>query len=495
MRAFLSGTIGLSHEGGADSLLVDDNRIVAIDSKEKIEAMLPDEGESVSLGGGLILPGFQDAHVHLYHEGRNSVRPDLGEARRLVDALDALKEYARRSDEPVLFGEYYDEMEWPENRLPTRSELDSIEKGRPLIARRVCGHIAVANGAALQRIPDGTAGVDRESGRLEEDVVFKLEQEYFPPGADSYRRAILRGQEAAFSAGVTSVHEFDIPEVFHAFQSLDKKGDLAIRVRFFCWAPVAEVVALGGSVRDGENFNLLGCKVFTDGSIGGKTAALIEPYRGGGRGELLKSPEEIAGLYEEADRAALPLALHAIGDGAIEAVLEGRRMAGAEGGAGIPRRMEHMEVLSEERAAAAAKLGFQFSMQPNFQGRWGHPGGLYEERLGPDRTARLNRTGSWIGAGYSVAFGSDGMPLDPFYGLECAVNHPHPSERISLETAVRHYTETAETFAPGGLPSGKIAPGFRADFIWMDRKPEEGEMLHRKDLRMTVAGGKTVYER
>lgn len=495
IRAFLSGTIGLSGEGLADSLLVDGDTIVAIDSKERIEALLPRDGEKVTLGGGLILPGFQDAHVHLYHVGRNVDRPALGDFPTLTDALDALREYAGQCDDRVLFGEDYDETEWPENRLPTRSELDSIESGRPLIARRVCGHVAVANGAALDAIPPGTPGVDRQSGRLEEDVVFQLERTLFPPEEVSYRRAIVRGQESAFSCGVTSIHEFDIPEVFRAYCALDGEGGLAMRVRFYCWAPIGEVIALRSEFEREGNATLVGGKVFADGSIGGRTAALLEPYRGGGTGELLKSADEIAGLYAEADRAALPLAVHAIGDRAIEAVLEGRRRAGADGGPGIPRRMEHMEILTEERAAAAAKLGFQFSMQPNFHGRWGMPDGLYEDCLGRERARALNRTGSWIRAGYPVAFGSDAMPLDPFFGLQCAVNHRERSERISLERAVHHYTESAESFAPGGKRSGSLQPGCRADFLWFDHIPEEGDLLRREDLRMTIAGGKIVYER
>jgi len=495
MRAFLASRIGLSGREGADSLLVDGNTIAAVGTRDEIESVLPAGGERLHLGGGLILPGFQDAHVHLYHVGRNLARPALGDAGSLADALDRLRQYSRESEDSLLFGEGYDETVWPENRLPLRSELDLIESRRPLIARRVCGHIAVANDVALRGIPDGTPGVDRESGRLEEEVVFRLEQLYFPPSPGDCRRSIVRGQEVAFSRGVTTVHEFDIPQVFQSYQALDaEEGALRIRVRFFAWAPVEDVIELrrGGA---GKNVQLVGAKVFTDGSLGGSTAALMEPYIGGGTGELLQSAPEIAAIFESADRADLPVALHAIGDRALEAVIEGRRLAGEEGGGRNLHRIEHLEVMSVERAAAAADLGFHFSMQPNFHKRWGEPGGMYDDRLGRNRTRALNRTGSWIRAGYPVAFGSDAMPLDPFYGLEGAVHHPEEEERISPETAIRHYTETAESFAPGDGRAGAIEPGARADFLWFDKSPVKGGLPAREDLRMTVAGGEIVYEK
>ncbi len=500
VRAFLGARIGLEGDrSGADSILVRGDTIRAVGRRDEIEAALSPSAEKVSLGGGVLLPGFHDAHVHLCHEGRYAMRPALGTSRSLGEALAMMADRAKRSADAVLFAEGFDESAWPDGRIPTREQLDRIEARRPLIARRVCGHIAVANGAALAAIPEGTAGVDRPSGRLEEDVVFRLEQDFFPPTEEEDRASIVLAQENALSMGVTTVHEIDIPGVLRAYRSLDEEGALKLSVRFFVHAPIAEAAALRGGAA-GRNVGVAGAKIFLDGSIGGCTAAVNEPYRSGGRGELLLDVPQIVARFTEADRLALPLAVHAIGDRALEAAVEAEEIVVAKrkrapGETFPPRRLEHAEMLSVGVAERAHRLGMLLSMQPNFQGRWGVRGGLYEKRLGKERTAALNRAGTWIRSGYPVAFGSDAMPFDPFYGIESALNHPVPTERIPLVEAVRAFTEEGALFAPSDPPSGRLVPGTRADFLWFDRIPPPGEPLRREDLRFTVSGGRTVHER
>ena len=383
---------------------------------------------------------------------------------------------------------------WPERRLPTRTELDAIEANRPLILRRVCMHIAVANSAALERIGRGYGEVNRATGELREEIVFRIDSDIFPPSEEENRRVILDAQEHVFSLGVTTVHEIDFPSVVDAYRSLDSDRKLRLRLFFFVYGTPEETERAVGE-GDGRNFRVAGVKAFLDGSIGGGTAAVVEPYPAGGEGMLLMNRKDVEDLVRDAEARSLPVALHAIGDRAIDVALDGMEAAFGGTPSSFPHRLEHVEMLREDQAERVKRLGILLCMQPNFQIRWGGEGGLYDGRFGRKRTIGLNRTGSWIRMGIPVAFGSDGMPIDPFYGLEGAVHHPVPGERIDPELAFRCYTAEAENFVQGGGASGVLAAGRRADLLLFTSAPAKGASLRREDLMRTYAAGEVVFER
>jgi predicted amidohydrolase YtcJ len=493
MRAFLGGRFVRPPQPGATALLVnDEGRIAAIGSDAEILARAGSSAETTDLGGGLLLPGFQDAHVHLAQLGRFLARPDLSCVQSLEEALAAVRRARDARKEGVLFLEGYDESAWPERRPPRREELDSIEPSRPLIVRRVCGHIAAANRAALEAIPEGTPGVDRASGLLEEEVVFRLESDFFPPTPSEIRDGILLGQKTAFSLGITTVHEVGYPSLAEAYRGLVKEGLLELRVFFFAVASPEEAARLR---RDDETgpFRVAGAKAFLDGSIGGRTAALREPYLDGGEGILLLDPPEIRSLLRSAEAADIPVAFHAIGDRASGALLEAFE-EGPGSAARLLHRIEHAEMLSDEDLARVRALGVRLSMQPNFMPRWGGAGGMYAERLGERRASSLNRIGSAIRRSIPVAFGSDCMPLDPFLGLSGAARHPVPGESVPWEAALFGYTRAAEGFVRGGGDAGALAPGLRADFALFDPGARL-ETLSRESLVRTVCRGEAVHER
>ncbi len=493
MRAFLGGRVPRASGADATALLADQGRIVAVGTDEEIRSRLSAGAECVDLRGGMLLPAFQDAHLHLCQLGRYLSRPNLGACASLDEALREVSAALRRPGRGVLFAEGFDQSRWPEARFPTRTELDRLEKDRPVVVRRVCGHIAVANEGALRRIPEGTPHVNRTSGLLEEEAVFRLESDFFPPSGGEIADAIARAEEEAFSFGITTVHEIDTPAVCRGYEALDREGKLRMRTFFYVYAPVEEADRLRRSSGRG-NFRVAGAKVFLDGSVGGKTAALSEPYAGGGEGVLLVEREEITRILEEAESAGLAVAFHGIGDRAVDelvAVYEERFLPAPTS---LLHRIEHAELLSEGTAERIRRLGLRLCMQPNFPARWGGEGGMYEERVGPERAKRMNRIGSWVRRGIPVAFGSDGMPMDPFYGLRGAMEHPAPEERLSFADAIRCYTSSAESFVEGG-GAGELRAGKRADFIELDRDPRSEAPLVREELRRTVAAGEIVYER
>ncbi|MFH1277777.1 MAG: amidohydrolase [Candidatus Eisenbacteria bacterium] len=494
MRAFLGGRIFGAGPEATAVLVGDDGRIAAVGADEEIGSRVTKDTETVGLAGGLVVPGFQDAHVHLCQLGRALARPDLGEAKDLGAALETAARWRREKARGPLLLDGFDETRWPEKRTPHRNELDRIEPDRPLILRRVCCHVAIANTAALARIPESAPNVDRATGRLEEDAAFRLETDYFPPGEEEDREAIRRAEAHAFSLGVTTVHEIDVPRVVPAYRALEARGELRIRVFFFVCSRPGEAALL----RDPEErglFRVAGVKTFLDGSLGGATAAMADPYEGGGRGTLLLGVPEIAKILREAEGLRIPSMMHAIGDRAIGAFLSAHEEVRSAGAMPLPHRVEHAEALDDAGADRLAALGVRLSMQPNFPLRWGGSGGMYEARLGARRAAGLNRIGSWRRRGLPLAFGSDGMPFDPFYGIRGAVEHPVESERISWEEALRLYTGSAESFVERGGEAGAIAPGKRADFAVFDGAAGLTETLCKENLRATVVGGEVVHER
>ena len=496
LRVFLRGRIPRPDREEANAILVDGDRIAFVGSDHEAALGLGRSGETVDLGGGLVLPGFQDAHMHLCQTGRFRARPDLGGAPTLASALAMAESYREEKREGKLFLGGFDESTWPERRRPTRDELDRIEDRRPLIFRRVCGHIAVANRAALERIPTSTPKVDRSTGLLEEEAVFDLETDFFPPTPDENRDAILRMQEEAFSLGVTTLHEIDVPAVAAAYRSLEEDDLLRLRIAFFAYTSPEEAAVLR---RPGERgfFRVAGVKAFLDGSLGGGTAAVHLPYEDErGTGIALMEPDEIERFLRSAESLRLPTACHAIGERAIDELLDAHdRVRAGSPPAALPHRIEHAEMLSDEAAERVRALGLLLSMQPNFATRWGGAGGLYDEKLGAGRARRLNRIGSWVRRSIPVAFGSDGMPFDPFYGLAGAVEHPVREERFTPAEAIDLYTVSAERFVTGGGDAGSLEAGKRADFLLFSSDGGREWIPRREDLLMTVAGGEIVYER
>ncbi len=214
-----------------------------------------------------------------------------------------------------------------------------------------------------------------------------------------------------------------------------------------------------------RTFFLEGTKIFADGSIGARTAALDAPYRDRpeSTGQLLLDADDIASWIARAHRREMALAVHAIGDRAIAAVLDAFSRFDPQECRARRHRIEHLELPRSGDGERLAALGVRPCMQPNFVAEWGFPGGLYERALGPARVERMNPLASVHRAGCGLFFGSDGMPLSPLYGVRAAMTHPSPSERLDEADAVARYTQApAEAF--GSDPdTGRIAQGSAAD--------------------------------
>lgn len=450
----------------------------------------------IDLAGRALVPGLWDSHTHLVHWGLQMVRPRLGGARSAAEALEIMAGHHRSAPAGrPLIGEGWDESGWTRPVFPTRDDLDAIDRSRPLVMRRICGHVAVANSAALARVEPGSQ-VDAVSGLLLEDAAMGLAG-VFPPSPGEFDEALEAAQESYLAMGVTGVHDLSTADHLRAFARAGSRGTLRMQVASILTRPHLELLAesgLGAGWRRGP-LRLLGVKFFADGSLGGRTAALREPYADApqSRGLLLLSLEDLAGAVRRAEAAGIPLAVHAIGDRAIDLVLEAFESALPPGG-GLPgHRIEHLEMIDAGGIARMKRLGLCASVQPNFVTQWGLPGGLYEARLGVARAEAMNPFRALLDAGVRLIFGSDAMPAGAIPGLAAAVDAPHPMQRLTPEEALAATTREP-ALAAGDSEGGVLAPGCRADAVILDRDPTSAARPGSLKVLMTLLGGRPAFE-
>ncbi len=488
----------------AEAVAVRDGRVVRVGDAYEVGFLAGVETDVVDLEGRHLLPGFVDAHTHMEFVGRRRLEADLTGVDSPGACLDRLRgASADHRDDDWILGYGYDESRWSGGYL-TRGDLDSVSEQRPVAAFREDMHLVSVNSVALDRHRGGmpaddvhTAGGD-PTGVLVEgavDVVYEATE----PGPGGMRAYLLAAQEHANARGVTAVHDMvrrsEAPRVY---REMDADGELTLRVRVNYWADHLDAVVETGLRTNGgsDRVRVGGIKTYTDGSIGGRTARLSEPYAdaepddGGARGVLLESREDLERLVARADGEGLQLTLHAIGDEAIALALDA-----LEGTAGGRHRVEHAEVLTDELVQRLGASDVVVSAQPNFL-KWAREGGLYESRLGDERRRDSNRFGALEDAGATLAFGSDCMPMGPLYGIQQTVTAPEPAQRLPVTDAVRAYTRGAAFAGFDEDRMGTVEPGKCADFAVLETSPWEapdGEIADI-DVAMTVVGGETVHE-
>ncbi|HEQ79129.1 MAG TPA: hypothetical protein ENN76_02555, partial [Euryarchaeota archaeon] len=350
-------------------------------------------------------------------------------------------------------GRDFDETGWKEGHLPSLEMMDRAFPSRPVIIRRACGHVAVANTLALERIGPEWEIVHRDTGVLEEDIVLRLD-EVLDVDEEEIHQGVQRGIQKAFSLGIVGSGEIVNLRQFNVIKNLETD------FRFKAYLPFEDAQHLITSgIRAKTVFGCVefcGIKVFMDGSIGGRTAALFEPYfDGDGRGMLLVSAQELRKMAKYAHEHGLRLMVHAIGDLAIHEVLTGLEGL-VERGNPLGHTIEHAEVLNPYLIERIAKTGMGLSMQPNFAGRWSGENSMNLSRLGRDRHRWCNPYKSVFDANIPMGFGSDCMPFEPFFGLRSAISHPVHQERLTPGQAIDLYTHKSRRLLGFGLDEGDV---------------------------------------
>ena len=512
----------------AEAMAVTDGRIACIG---KMAHVLLECGggqlgvETVHLHGQFLMPGFNDAHVHLGGAAADVLAvplngvPSVEEMqKRVADAV------ARHKEGEWITGGGWDHTLWPEKRFPNRQQLDAVAPRNPVIFTHVSGHVAVANSAALKiaeidkNTPNPPGGeIARDSlgeptGMLKEDAAMALVRVKIPdPAPEMRRRGMELVLENVAKNGVTSVQDYSAWEDFQVYQQLKEEGKLTVRITE--WLPFLASLdelqnrrAQGGTTDPWLKTGAL--KAFTDGAMGTRTAALLEPYADdpSTSGILTNDPEKLRVMAIQRDKAGFQLAFHAIGDRANRIALDVfEAVAKANGRRDRRDRIEHAQVVAPMDFMRFAKLNVIASMQPSHQTtdmRWA------EDRIGRERLKGAYAWATMLRNGVHLAFGTD-YPVEaisPFRGLYACVTRERPEggpkdgwepqEKISLADCIRAYTSGAAYAQFEDGKKGELKTGEYADFIILSSdltKVPPSQYTHTRVLR-TIVGGRTVYQ-
>ncbi|MFK0171726.1 amidohydrolase [Streptomyces sp. NPDC090306] len=457
----------------ATAMVVERGQVAWVGSEGAADAFADGVDEVVDLDGALVTPAFTDAHVHTTATGLALTELDLSDAPTLGAALGLVRDFARsRPGDTVLLGHGWDAARWPERRAPRRDELDEATGGRPLYLSRIDVHSAVATTALLDLVP-GVRHADgfHDAGPLLGDAHHAVRAAAFDAVTPAQRTAAQRAALAhAASVGIGSVHECGGPHIsseddFTALLALAAEGDGPRVVGYWAEQNVDRARELGAAGAAGD--------LFVDGSIGSHTACLHHDYADAAHtGTAHLDAAAVAAHVVACTEAGLQAGFHAIGDAAVTAVADGVRAAAEKTGLARVRaarhRVEHAEMLTARTVADFAELGLTASVQPAFDALWGGPDGMYAERLGAERAARLNPFAALLRAGVPLAFGSDSpvTPLDPWGAVRAAAFHRTPEHRVSVRAAFTAHTRGGWR-AVGRDDAGVLVPGAPADYaVW-----------------------------
>ncbi len=503
----------------ADAVAVGEGRVVALGRADALEPLRGPATRVIDACGATVTPGLIDAHVHLLAWARSMDEVDLRPAASAADASRRVGAHAvRQRGTGTIVGRGWDEDPWPEP--PHRRWLDSVCPDRPVLLHSHDFHTLWVNGEALRRAGVGRSTRDPDGGRIERDAAgeptgvlrenaVRLLQGLEPPEDDAADLARLRRAAAALlERGVTGIHDFEGPRAHRLLHAMTR--DPASRLRVLMHLAHAGLeAALGLGLESGtgdEWFCIGGVKLFSDGALGSRTAALLEPYEGTTQtGMDLIPPGELNDLVARATAGGLAVAVHAIGDRAVRHTLNAFEAAGpSRARPALPSRLEHAQLVHPDDLGRFAALGLSVSMQPShavsdigLAERWwrGRLALAYPWRALLDRKARL-------------AFGSDAPvePPDPALGLHGAVTRERvdgtpaggwiPAQRITLDEALSAYTEGAAGLAANRLGPGLLAPGAPADLVvWdADLHALPPSRLHSAGARLTVQAGQVVFD-
>ena len=489
----------LSHPRTGEWLLVDDRHVQRIGSGDP-----PDGDRLVELPGATIVPGFIDTHVHLTSTGESLADADVYAASSKRELLDLARARAAKGGGPVLL-QGFDETLWEDPALPSMVDLDSVTP-RPLVIRRVDGHLALANSAAIAiaeiaELP----GVQRSddslpTGRITEEAARRLGRWASLALSDNEVQELqLKAAALAAARGVTCVHEMSMPlelgmrdlQVF-----LSHRGSLPVdSVPIVATMDIPQVIDLA--------LTTIGGDLPADGSLGARTAALLAPYvDGSDSGTTYYSDDDLAGFFHDGHVAGLQVGVHAIGDRAIEQVLwawervyqaldsRQRRHFRAR-----RHRVEHFEMPSEGQIERTAMLGLAVSVQPAFDRMWGGSAGLYEKAVGAERAAKMNPFRWMVERGIEIGAGSDTpiTPLDPMLAIASLETHHDPEQRLTRFAAIRLHTIGGARLAHQEEKKGALGPGRHADFAAFDADPFEVADVDGMRPVLTVSLGREVF--
>jgi len=505
------------------AIAVKGERVMLVGSDEAVRDLVGAATRVVELKGRLVLPGFNDAHVHFLDGGFGELSVDLRDAADEAELARRVGDYARTLPKGAwILNGNWDHESWPSKSLPTRQLVDDVTSRNPVLLSRLDGHMALANSLALRlagvtrATPDPQGGTivrdasGEPTGILKDNAQDLVTKVVPPPSREMNVRAARAALKDAARLGVTTIQDNSSDDAQGTYEELRANGELTARI--YVWRYTDALPALKAAGRrtgQGDDWIRLGAiKILADGSMGAGTAAFFEPYDDapGTSGLLLHPVPELERLVMDADAAGFQLAVHAIGDRANSLVLDAFEKAVRANGPRDRRlRIEHAQVVRAQDVPRFKALDVIASIQPSHcidDMRWA------EKRIGAARCRDAYRFRSLLAAGVRVAFGTDWAvePLDPRLGLYAAVTREfreggppggwRPEEKIPLEDAIDLYTRGSAYAEFAEERKGTLEVGKLADLVVLQKDifgapPRE---ILTTPVDMTVVGGRVVLD-
>jgi predicted amidohydrolase YtcJ len=511
----------------AEAVAIHGNRIVAMGASKEIEKMAGSRTRVVDAQKRVVLPGFNDSHVHFLSGGFQLSSVDLRDASTPQELAERIRQFAQKLPAGRwITGGDWDHERWPEAKLPTKDLIDTFTPDTPVFVNRLDGHMALANSLALR-----LAGVTRQtldppggiivrdpktaepSGILK-DAAQNFVWKVIPPSSFEERLTAARAAtEYAAKLGVTSVQDMSAGNDVGVYQTLLDRGELKTRIYAVSPLPSWERLASTG-VRahfGTEMLRMGGLKGFADGSLGSTTALFYEPYQdspntSGIAGDEMYPEGAMLDRVREADKAGLQVMIHAIGDRANDLILTIYEQVEREDGKRDRRfRIEHAQHLRRQDIPRFARDKVVASMQPYHaidDGRWA------EKRIGKERAKTTYAFRSLLDSGAVLAFGTDWTvaPMNPMFSIYAAVTrrtldgkNPKgwvPEQKISVEEAVRAYTVGSAYAEFQESVKGTITPGKLADLVILSRDifKIDPKDIETTKVVMTILDGRLIYE-
>lgn len=507
----------------ADAIATRGDTIAAVGSSAEVKKVAGEGARIIDAKGAMVVPGFNDAHIHFIDGGFRLSSVQLRDAKTPEEFISRIREYAATVKPGTwIMGGDWDHTPWG-GELPRRDWIDSVTPDNPVWVQRLDGHMGLANSAALRAAGVTSATKDVEGGTivrdasgeptgiLKDNAMSLLDAAVPEPTPELADRALDTAMKYVAAQGVTSVQNMGSWSDLAIFERAKRDGRLITRiyavVPLATWERLRDTVAARGHGDDWVRIG--GLKGFVDGSLGSHTAAMLEPFTDAPNdtGLLVNTPEDLYAWTSGADKAGLQVMVHAIGDRAIRLQLDIYERVEGENGARDRRfRIEHAQHPAPSDIPRFAKLNVVASMQPYHaidDGRWA------DAVIGSERAKSTYAFRSFLDEKTHLAFGSDWFvaPPTPIEGIYAAVTrrtldgkHPGgwvPEQKITVEEALRAYTSGAAYASFEENRKGTLERGKLADFAIIDRdltriSPEEIRNAH---VLMTVVGGKVVYER
>lgn len=520
-----------------EAVSIKDDTIIKVGTNKEVEEFITDETEVIDLMGKAVIPGFIDTHTHLVGYGCSINAVNLENTTSKEEVVERCRDFINKNDIPEgkwVYGRGWNQnLFTDENTFPTKYDLDKVSIKHPILIIRTCGHIGIANTIALEKV-----GISKntfiEGGQFDKGddgepngVIREASLEWFKKNKGSkqsnneIKKAIIDGGNELIKYGITSVHTEDsydlgyggdFEDIYNSYQELISEKRLPVRIYQKISLPKSMEIDefLKGNFRTGmgnEFYRIGPMKQWTDGTIGARTAGILNDYSDdiGNKGLYYYTPEELYENIKKAHNNGMQVCLHAIGDGALEMVLNAYEKVLKE----FPKkdhrhRIVHCFVGSNEQYKRIADLNLIINTQP-ISTSTDIP--MMRSRVGEEREKTCHAWNTLTKMGVCIT-GSSDIPVETpniFKGIYAVVtrknvdgNPKEPwleNERVSVEDAIKMFTINAAYSAFEDNIKGSLKEGKLADMIVLDRDPFEIDIEELKDIviEKTILGGEIKY--